>query len=254
MFEHFVAQQRIRACIVDKAMPATDAHAKLRDIFVQVFQSDSRGTLLNDIWSLDDGPGAVKPHSAAKKQLLVGDAYDLLYQRLHGLRSHKAILRQPVYVQSSLAYRGVTFSNYKVSSGDSNIIYGDYLSNKWSAGRIISIFFWPRKDTHGKADFIPCCIVEPYSPLTDSDAASDPYRQYRSDVAGKLFLSEFDPPVVLLMDDVVCHAACTAYRSSGTSIPITHVLPLDRVSDVHISVVRCMLIRLSRTNGFSTLR
>lgn len=225
MFNHFIAGQRIRARISDRTSQTGDVPQKLREVFIKVFQNDSRGTFLNDLWSFDDD-NQYKISKSASKHLLVIDIYKLLEQRLSGSQLKGTIHPRPVFVLPNFVRRGVTFSTYIDSPGNSNVIFGE--KSRWFAGRITAIFLWPTT-LADDANRIPCCVVEPLQPLTDVDALNDPYRIFPEMLSGKLFYSIFGSPTVILAEDIICHFASTRFRSAESNVSITHVLPLDRV-------------------------
>lgn len=227
MFEHFVAGQRIRARIADRAIPPTETDRLVRDTFTRVFQNENRGTLMNDLWSFDDKPPNT-PDKSASKQVLLYDIYALAKERIGNNPPGARFPDEPVLIQPNLRYKGVTFSTYIDSPGNSNVVFGDYPGGAWSAGRISTIFFWPSKSPGTAITHIPLCVVEPLHALTEADARNDPYRLFRGDIVGRLFYASFSSSVVLRFEDISCHFASTSFCSIG-DIRLVHVLPLDRV-------------------------
>lgn len=227
MFEHFVAGQYIRALILDKASQSSQTHRQLREAFVKAFASDIRGTLLNDLWA-SHSEDEHSPPKSGTQHLLLDDMYQLLQTRLSTSNLPHTVLRQPVFMRPNFTRKGVKFSTYVDSPGNSNIVFGGYPHANWSAGRITAIFLWEVVKSDGHT-YIPCCIVEPLHHLTEADARIDPYRAFPSRVAGKLFYSMYESPIVLLPDDIICHFAGVCLRPQGSNISLTHALPLDRV-------------------------
>lgn len=224
MFKTFIAGQRIRAGIVDAAWFGKDIHAKIRTKFIEVFASDRRGTLLSDIWALDDQPALV-PDSRSTKETLSKEIYTLLTQRLHGSAAPSRP-RLEVLTQPSITLKGVTFSSFSHSPGDSNVVYKSPAEDRWSAGRISAVFF-----SHiSEHRTIPCMVVEPLRHLTDVEVPYDPYRGYDSNLTGRLFHASFEKPVVLLAEDIICHFASTPLHIGKLEINVIHALPLDRAS------------------------
>lgn len=228
MFNHFIAGQRIRAGISDRTSQDKGIPKKLREVFIKVFNNDSRGTLLNDMWSFHEESQYTLPKSATKS-FLIADIYHLLQDRLP-----TPVFPCPVFVRPNFIHKGVTFSTYMDSPGNSNIIFS--YSTGWSAGRIIAIFLWP-SGSENESALMPCCVVEPMHQLTDVDASSDPYRAFPDMLAGRLFYSSYGSPIILLVDDIICHFADTRFRSGNSEVAITHVLPLDRVRARQIMLV-----------------
>lgn len=224
MFKTFTAGQRLRADIVKDQSTRSDVQGRIHANFVKTFDGDNRGTLLNDIWALASNHlEPLAPDSKASRSLLPAKLYALLQQRLPDVSTN---IPPSVLIQQTISLKGVTFSAFENSPGNSNVVYGLLPNGQWSAGRIIGIFFL----SHPNDSFLACCVVEPLRALADTDARLDPYRGYRSDVAGKLFYAALEEPIVILATDIVCHFAGTPYRTTS-GVDLAHVLPLNRVSD-----------------------
>lgn len=247
MFNTFIVGQQLRAGIVDRTWSQGDVQARLRDAFLATFESDRRGTLLNDIWAFDD-EAAPTPDAHSTSSTLTEDIYALLQNRLNGPSSQHRYFRQTVLVQPTITKNGVTFSTFRNSPGNSHVVYGPFSDGRWSAGRIVAIFFWPHTDSES----IACLVVEPFRELEDAETRYDPYRLFHANASGKLFHASFERPIVLLIQDIVCHFASTPYHITQLGTDVIHALPLDRVSILILGVtniVVSLVHRIKLTKG-----
>ncbi len=169
MFERFCAGQSIRSRMTGNAMHKS--MKPLQDLFRRFFGGDTRGTLMNDMWAFEKDLVDYSNHTDFTR--LPDTIYDLLKQRLHRDReiSLTAILHTPVLVQRTVTCRGIKFSRFTTSLGDSQVIFGQYPSGDWSAGTISDIFMWP--DTSGSETgetvLTPFFVVERFASLSQEE-------------------------------------------------------------------------------------
>ncbi len=226
MLKQFCAGQNIRALMTG---PVHEALQSLQTVFVEVFQGDNRGTLLNDICAFEDARKLqFKNHKVTTA--LDDETYRLLQHKLHSNASARpwALLQRKALIQASISRLGVKFSTFENAPGDSYIIFGDLSNGLWSAGRISQIFVWGSSDSpeHQSALF----LTRKYVALNAADSKFDCYSKLSVGAfTGRLFYREFeDTPVLLGIDDIVCHFASTPVSLAKIQRKCVHVLPLDR--------------------------
>ncbi len=230
MFERFCAGQNIRALMAGNSIPP--AASRLQDDFQKIFAGDTRGSLLNDMWTFE----ADDPLTYTNKTRLTrldASSHRLLQKRLcmDGLLDPEdnGPLQDPVLEQRSIKQRGVTLSTAAASIGNSSIVFGDYPSGIWHAGTILNIFLWNSEPAGSPENYIPFFLVRVYEPLKEKDRKHDHYRQFPK-VAGQLFYRNISQdPVLLRMEDIQCHCALTPFQSDTITQACVHILPLDRV-------------------------
>ena len=137
------------------------------------------------------------------------------------------------YLQTSIEVHGVTFSPEQTSYGNSLVVYQPRShgpTSSWLAGKIICIFL--SKQISG-SDGIPIgppyLVIQPFVPLGTKDAAHDHYRKF-GDSGGKLFYNREGSTVIVSLEDVLCHFACTPIQVPSINGDCIHALPLSRVS------------------------
>ena len=208
---------------------------KIQRAFSTAFQNDARGTLLNDILAFEDG-NTVKYGNTSKLTLLPSEQHTLLC----GYPT-SGIMVNPtrhVFMQTSVQTLGMVFSTFRTSYGNSLVIYRhpeDHSSAPWKAGKIVSIFVskQPTGDNRPMTSG-PFFVVENYRPLSNTEAMYDCYRRY-GDAGGRLFHTEHNGSVLLLMRDIICHFARTTVDVPELGGDLMHVLPLARVGSQTVS-------------------
>lgn len=233
MFERFCAAQNIKAVMVGNVVP--DALESLQKLFARVFMNnDSRGTLLNDIWAADVNE-VIQYRNHSQSSFLKDDILRLVQECLYRFHRNfggvgdpgRPLLHNRALMQTTINCRGMNFSSEATSVGDSQVIFGDYPSGAWFAGKISQIFLL-EGSAGVQVNQVPFFLVRVFQNLSTEDTSVDHYRPYTG-VGGQLFYAEYQAdPIVLHFDEIVAHFACTAYRSDLIDRPCIHVLPLDR--------------------------
>jgi hypothetical protein len=206
---------------------------KLRQSLRKTFDSDRRGTLVNDALALhapvdETSEPFVKEGETETK--LPDVTYASLINRLrldqyassHGDPSPFCVMR------SSLSLNGVTFATPKRRrpTGDSLLLFRK--GNQRRCGQIKEIFVHHSPSPNG--DIMPRVFlaVQPFRELSAKEAESDPYRRFPLlDV--RLCHDQFDDLEVIQSSDIISHFASCPYRINETT-QYRVVLSLDRVS------------------------
>ena len=213
--------------------------------YERAFQSDIRGTFLHDNLSFDDTfrnkqeePRSAKDLSALPKAM---------YQLLQKWISQRDVNMTAGYIPSNVFRRqkigrlGQIFQIATVSAGDSNIVYKLPSQGDWSAGSIIDIFSHTRYKADGEKVAQTFFVVQEYVPLSPTHRQLDHYAEF-PELGGRLFYKKFKPnPVLIAVDDVVCHASYMCQSVSGIEEEFIHLLPLDKVR-CHCTFRDCPLI------------
>lgn len=232
MIEHFCSAQRLRHLMRADCIPAQLNN--LIAAFERSFNSDKRGTFLNDISAFCSAHNinSVSLDGIGKKYVKMNDEIvELLdqYNRDNGCDPTRPTRPYAIFLDS-LDAGGVNYTTRKnsKSQGNSNIIIGT-VPGIWYACSIKNIFVHA-KDARTPDAAIAYFIVHKYEELTGDDVIYDHYRHFPI-AGGRLFYMTFEKDVKLIKaSDVLCHFALTPYRL-GTVAPkqYIHVLPLDRV-------------------------
>jgi hypothetical protein len=151
------------------------------------------------------------------------------------------MLHQPihncVHFRTSIKRLDQLFKPQESSHGDSGIIFrtGDaqlpcsHLDN-WSAGYICAIFSHTRTTSAGLSVTQTFAVVNEMQQLSQHDSAYDHFREFPI-AGGRLFYAApKHQPVLVCVDDILCHCACTPLDIPTIHTTCLHVLPLDKVS------------------------
>ncbi len=230
MFTRFCAGQNIRSLILGK-IPSPIIQ-RFQPIFKKVFNGDSRGTLLSDIFALED-TDQIQFSNLTRKTSLDVATCKLLEVKLQqmGLSWAPSALRaarsESVLVQTNITAR-VKYSVDTTAYGDSQVVFGDYPSGNWFAGRISMMFAWPKSSqTSTDQERTAFLLLRALKPLTEAEASQDWYRTYPD--GGRLFSAEYEADSVLIhIEEVIAHFAGTVHPSGDGTPRWLHVLPLDR--------------------------
>lgn len=234
MFRHFVMGQKLRTIFHPESIPPEVR--QLLPAYQHVFQHDIRGTLLSDslafdetfqklpedvTWSVSDlAPLAIGHYGMLRSWILEQEAV-----AGHAIPRH-------VFFRQGIKRLGQTFQTAEISFSDSHIIFRKRSSavadpdSDWSAGEIDTIFSHTQQleDTATTRTFM---VVKEYVPLSSVEASHDNFRL--SPAAGRLFHLRFrSQPVLLHVDDIMCHAALCCFEVSNIT-DCVHVLPLNKV-------------------------
>ncbi|KAH8996076.1 hypothetical protein EDB86DRAFT_2829217 [Lactarius hatsudake] len=115
-------------------------------------------------------------------------------------------------MEESFTYCGMKFSVETNSPGNSFVVFKYERYQPWSAGSIQMILYLPIKGTtHG-----PFFVIKPYLPLNTADAQLNPYRKFIF-AAGQLVYKDRGDPVVVSLDEVICHFTHTPFTPTNIS-------------------------------------
>lgn len=220
MLTRFYMAQNIRALVLEKMPEGT---AEVRRSFIETFDDDRRGTLINDVMSFD------RDVITYQNSTRLSDLDDQLY----GLLKSRHDLDYPsrrVFAQHNFWRLGAQYSARKWSKGESFVVVGSYPSGPWSPAQITDIFVLPSQGVpEGEARLF--VAVTKFRSLADTDIARDPYRaQDRAHGVGLLSYVEREDKILLDVQDIVCHFAHTPMDIEHIATHCMHVLPLYRVS------------------------
>lgn len=218
--KRFCMAQNIRALIVESIPDSMD---DIKDAFIDVFEDDKRGSLMNDILACDD---AIISYTNTTTFSFLDDA---TYDMLKALPNVAEVGSRRALLQQSITFRGLRYSVHGHSKGDSYIVHGD-LAGVWYPARIEKIIVQTSTYTGACEDTV-AIVVENFRSLENHDAIHDPFRSFAcSDVTGQLFYRKTSPPLLLDVRNIICHHAHTVIEDLHP-LPNSyiHALPLDRV-------------------------
>ena len=194
----------------------------LQAAFAKAFDDEARGTFWNDMWAFASD-GDISPIGNTKEIPLPTLVEEELRDGLvEGVT--EAHLPSVCRMAESFAYHGMKYSVETNSPGNSFVIFKSRHCQPWSAGSIQMILYLPIKDT----TYGPFFVIKPYLPLNAADAQLDPYRKFIF-AAGQLVYEDRGDPVLVSLNEVICHFTHTPFRSTNISSRCVHVLPLERV-------------------------
>ncbi len=246
MFERFCRMQNLLSYWNDKVLDP-EILDSLSPAFDKAFQSDRRGTLLTDLHSMHD------PSAAAFDVVYARDGTQTKLPVEHEvLLTHEGYknLKRTVLLHESCVFRGATFRMHKASdgmsvTGDSLIIIGSDVQASWEPCRIEAIY---EVRSDASASTLTKFLVRTFEPLDETDALQDPYRAFRI-AGGRIYYSALQINCRLISPgDVLSHFALTQNVLGSISRPHIHVLPLDRVSSIHLIADLMLTNALFRTS------
>lgn len=231
MLERFCMAQNFRALIAGNMPESLD---DLREAFLDVFDDEKRGSLINDILAFDDTSVAYGNINT------LSELDEATYTMLAAMPELPLTPPWYAYQQQNITYRGVNFSVHRHSPGNSYVIHGDIGPGRWKAARIVQIVIQLQEET-GSADGLDTVVlvVENFDSLNVQDAENDPYRLFPSSgIVGRMFYNTASDVQMLAIPDIVCHFAHTVIDDFD-AIPkeCIHALPLDRVCILQNEIV-----------------
>lgn len=235
MFNHFCAGQNIRGFVMGNT--SSSVLKRLQPLFCKRFDNDTRGTLLSDIYALDE-TDHVQLTNSSHRATLTPMVYRLLAAKLQQMgrpwasSAWRAAIKERVLPQNSITVRGIKYSVADTATGDSQVVFGNYPLGDWSAGRIDSIFAWPKANRASKLEDAQeertiFLLMRVFKPLPPDEAGQDWYRLYAD--GGRLFQAEYEADFSLIQaSEIVAHFAGTMHLGEDGAPRRLHVLPLDR--------------------------
>lgn len=150
------------------------------------------------------------------------------------------VLSSDAQVIYAITHQGRRFSDAGHSFGDSNVMFYSEqvgLATRKSFGQIQRIFNHRRRLRSGKFVQQIFLALYVYPPLSPDDTHLDPYNDLH--VGARLVYAAPNPvPVVIPLNDVICHVAICPFKKvapSSPSRPCSVVVALDEVSQGLIS-------------------
>lgn len=223
MFERFCMMQSLRA-LMQADLPSE--LAELQEKFLSVFGPDLGGSAMQDLWSSE--ASVPDYQNTNKSQALDRETWELL-KGWFAKNTGGNHAKQDVFFQRSVTRWNMRYSVRigRTHQGDSNVVWGDLSGDTWCAGRIKSIFVWP-----GNTPQVFAVVDELPRVSLITSANLDPWRRYRSSVAGRLFEDRAVRSRILHLDEIACHSAVTPLVLKQSSKRRLHIMPLERVSAV----------------------
>ena len=231
MFNRFCMTQNLRSHLHQQQIPPEAIPLILA--YNKAYESDIRGTLLNDNYGFDDA-GELDGKAHPKHQKLT--TLPIEYHRLlkQWISDH-----DPNVPASGIRLRGLVHTEFRrfsqvfqtaaASPRDSCILYQQRNPSELCAGRIRDIFSHTRYRNDGSEATETFFVVDPYQALSHTHTALDWYRLFPT-VGGHIHYAKFLPdPVIITGSEVVCHVALTECDLPGVEEPCVHTLPLDKV-------------------------
>lgn len=224
MLRKFCMGQNLRALLSPDETPPV-LHDLLAE-YQHTFNSDNRGTLLNDTLAFDLSfkkstesvtwtPKDMKPLPTSEYVQLV----DWYSHHLPATTPYDYCSHNRVFMREKVQWLGQMFQTNKSSSfGDSKIVFsqGAY-PKEWSAGCIRNIFSHTRtRNSPNDSESITqtFVLVDVYSPLLPEHEHLDHYRVFP--MGGHIFYERFEPRAVLMrIDDILGHFGYVSVEIPG---------------------------------------
>ncbi|KAF9231881.1 hypothetical protein BU15DRAFT_67959 [Melanogaster broomeanus] len=199
--------------------------------------SDIRGTLLTDLFALNDSS---VPSTGTSRQISP-DTYTLLLNRInldqssahfvpHSLTSTSSVALNPAGLfLDRITIRGVTFRTDSTSVGDSLALFLDAHQKVMMAGQITSIFAHSQPGPDGKIMIETFLETKVFRDLSTTEQADDPYRRYPL-LETFLVHDDFACVKVIKAWDIISHFASCPYTVGRQGHPFRVVVSLNRTS------------------------
>jgi hypothetical protein len=214
----------------DGSLPE-EVRASILPAFNQAFQSDKRGTRLNDILAFgrsaaiqiclapNAGPKQMVPLDAGKYFgcSVVGEFREFV-SSLYIKRQILNIILTDIRLCTKLRIKGVVYHTAKQVPRDANVMIRNGGDNPAPA-QVQDIFIY-----EGRV----AAAVRRHLPFSQIHAERDPYRQFASQFAGILYYAHLGDKEIIPADDLLFHFAKTPFVDSIIGECI-HVLPLAKV-------------------------
>ncbi len=187
VFQRFCQMQRLLTYWNGKGLPLELADSML-PVFKNTFQSERRGTLLNDIQAMQNpsllffeaifsGCGTMAVDAQAHAALLRG-ILDINYSK---------VLLHNVFTVHGIKYRKHFYLDESQGIGDSLVILGHDIQVAWMPDHIEGVYEIPLKPPSKSITKVMVCL---YNELDEDDAVKDPYHIYTI-AGGRLYDSTF---------------------------------------------------------------
>lgn len=241
MFNRYCRAQRIHALWKGGTMIPKIIMDSLYNVFKQTFDSDHRGTRINDILAAGQSDIITTPGSRLSEPIPA--AFEPLLRARHGWRKHEptpSVVSLSKVIRNGLIFKPHIGKTGALTTGDSHVILSDAVMREWHPARIESIFTLKNKFVSSQIFF----LVRRFDSLSDKDSIHDHYREFPI-VGGRIFYSHLpDEYALVTLDEIKCHFALTPdVCSNAIRTPHIHVLPLDRVRSVAFKLARVKLTR-----------
>ncbi|PIL27816.1 hypothetical protein GSI_10970 [Ganoderma sinense ZZ0214-1] len=242
--KYFYIGATLRWFVTSYQWPNTSVFTHMVNSFRQAFSSISSGSCINDF--IPFGATSCQPcmedYDEDKEKQLPRTVYTELlalvsstvtpFSSTYGSDQGHPILNDRVNFVPRVEHGGMTFSTRRLGKRDSFIIFEQLelargLQMFPCAGQIIDLFLHVRSE-HGQPVVEYFAVVEEYTPLSDLDAAQDPYRRF-SDLQTRLFYRRSRPsPRVIRLGSIQAHFAALFYKPDEIAEECVVVRSLDR--------------------------
>lgn len=225
LFHRFTMAQNIRTLFNIDNLPAP--LQPLVSIFKKTFQSDIRGTLINDVLSFDENFQGIEEKmtwTSQQTSRLREPVYHLLQSwiKTNDPDMKDSPILCEAYSRTSIGRLGHTFHTDQTSSTDCDILFNTD-DNQTSAARVSEIFSHTRQHgSTGKIITQTFVVAKPYANLKPHQIPEDPYRAFPI-LDGRLYRNKFRPEILLNIGDIR-HFIRYAWSSNCFL-----ALPIDRV-------------------------
>ncbi|KAH7876073.1 uncharacterized protein C8R40DRAFT_1043130 [Lentinula edodes] len=230
LFTRFCNAQRLKSIFHANRLPLY--LKELAGLYKHYFENlDTRGTRISDSLAFDETSETVDWDNSKALKRLDARHFKALQQWVDNHSDNPGILQQDMLLRNKLQRRGLTFTNQRKSYNDAQIVVNLTTSpNCWSAGSIHEMFTvrWLTPDER----YITETFVEVnlYRPLSGDELILDKYRRFGF-VGGKLFHRHGVKDTILLpLDLIPCHFACSVQQESSHDGTFIHALPLNKIS------------------------
>ncbi|KAL6303846.1 hypothetical protein BKA93DRAFT_734280 [Sparassis latifolia] len=233
MLRRFCMRQNLRSLFNPESLP--QSISSIIAPFISSFQSEHRGTLLQDMLAFEDPLGDPDlDNDELEKETRdfsrLGDQeWNALQSWFAGHNFIRPHINRYVVRNKKLEVQDDIYKPVTTSRGDSYIVFQRADDADWRAGRVVDIFThsYRQENIDVRRNFL---LVEEYIALEIRHIQFDPYRKFPF-VGGRLFYDKVrDQLIVLEVDEITCHFAHTRRTTPSIDIDCVHVLPLNKVS------------------------
>ncbi|GBE86757.1 hypothetical protein SCP_0906380 [Sparassis crispa] len=231
MLRRFCMRQNLRSLFNPESLP--QSISSIIAPFISSFQSEHRGTLLQDMLAFEDPLGDPdldndELEEETRDFSRLGDQeWNALQSWFAGHNFIRPHINRYVVRNKKLEVQDDIYKPVTTSRGDSYIVFQCADDADWRAGRVVDIFThsYRQENIDVRRNFL---LVEEYIALEIRHIQFDPYRKFPF-VGGRLFYDKVrDQLIVLEVDEITCHFAHTRRTTPSIDIDCVHVLPLNK--------------------------
>jgi hypothetical protein len=231
MTQLFCAASNLRTFVQSARCP--DMVAKCEPILNSIYGEDARGTLMNDIRTLDNNMNDIPEEDYVTKW-----NYDEAKLKPLDEETYKALVTfattgdvsgwtpcKDVLLHAQCRIRGLQYKRSTAGKKDSVIFFQPRADAPLVPGVIRQIFSQPRVNVNGIETQSVLLAVQRYKPLVEADCIHDPFKQF-ADFGASLWHGSTAKVEIITPSQKICHAIHRRWNDK-----ILVMRPLNRVSN-----------------------